>query len=298
MKNKKIFVTFGDGTHNLRKAALRLSNQAKNLKIFDEIIIGNLNFLKRNCFKEYQHNKKFIIENSRGMGYWIWKPILINWVLNNCHKNSIIFYADAGCEFLAEGSESLRYYIKQVSKKNSLFFKLPYNEAQWSKMDLIKHRMIKLKNPENLNQIQATYFFLKNNKKIKELISKWYFIAFENNYSYLDDSKSKMKNSIYFKEHRHDQSILSCLVHKKKLNIDGYAYYFHPRLVSFSNSPMRKLFIHSFRNKTPISVLKKYKSVDYTCKVYLHIYFFIKKIYFKFNVFAVKYKLLRIILNK
>ena len=252
----KIFVTFGDGPDGIKDAVNRVSEQANKLKFFDKIISGNLEYLKNNCFKEYDFNNKFISQNAKGLGYWIWKPILLKHVLETSQENSIVLYADSGCEFSSVNLQSIQYFFELAQKKNTVFFKLPYHEAEWTKADLFDHKMININNPENLNQISATYFFIKNTLQNRNFINKWYFIACENNYHYLNDTPSFTKNHSDFVEHRHDQSILSCLVHSNKLYNCSSGYTFGPSLVYYVNSPFRKFFIHAFHNKTGKSLLE------------------------------------------
>jgi len=294
----KIFVTFGDGSKKIKASARRISAQAEKF-FFNKIIVANLEYLKINCEKEYKNNIKFISKNKKGLGFWIWKPILIQHVLKTSPENSIIFYADCGCEFSSSGHSSLEYYFKEASKKNSIFFKLPYHEAEWTKADLLSHKRVNLRNADNFNQIQSTFFFLKNIKKNRDLVKEWYEISCESNYHYLDDTPSIINNHSDFKAHRHDQSILSCLVHVRKISKkDLIAYYFNPYYVSFTNSPFRRYFIHSFRNLSGKSFLENNNLKKHPFKIYLEIIYLLIKMKFIARSFISKKKLLRQLIFK
>lgn len=79
-------------------------------------------------------------------------------------------------------------------------------------------------------------------------------MACENNYHYLDDSKSLEKNHPKFIEHRHDQSILSLLCHIYKYPIIDNDFNFH-KILFYKNSFILKYPIHAIRNVEKQSVL-------------------------------------------
>ena len=292
-KNKKIFLTFGDGSKSLKGAAKRLANQVKKINIFNTIIAADLNFIKKNCYKKYLNNKNILNKKTRGFGYWIWKSILLDWAINTYPKNSIIMYADCGCEVYKDGYRNFLYYLTQCYKYGAVFFKLPFHEAEWTKMDLFKNKKINIKNIDNHNQVQATFFLIKNIKENKKLISDWYDISYEDNYHFLDDTPSIKKNHKDFIEHRHDQSILSCLVFKNKFNTNAYGYNFNLSQLSYINSPFKRFFIHCLRNKKGKSLLRSSKFSKSSSRIYLELYFFFEKLYFIFKTNVVKSRFLR-----
>lgn len=207
-------------------------------------------------------------------------------------------YADSGCEVYKNGYKNFCYYLAQCYKYGAVFFKLPYHEAEYSKMDLLKHKKININNVDGHNQVQATFFLIKNIKKNRKLISEWYDISYEKNYHFLNDAPSIKKNHKDFIEHRYDQSILSCLVFKKKLNTNAYGYYFNPSLLNYFNSPFKRFFIHSLRNKKKKSLLSYNKFTRSKPIIYLELYFFLKKIFFIFKTYVVRNGYLRKVLFK
>ncbi len=251
---KKILIIFGDGTQEMMDASLRLERQAQSLNFFDDIINANLEYLKNFCKDDFYRNKDFISIDNRGLGFWIWKPIIIKNILYCCNEGDVIFYADSGCEIFEEGRSSLINIIELAVEKGAVFFKLPYTESQWTKNDLIIHPLINVRYPRAINQIQATYFALANNSKSRKLVEDWLLLSEINNYHYIDDSFSKTINYPEFREHRHDQSILSCLVHTHDIYCQEVAYHFE-RNRYFFKSPYLKHFIHPLRNKSSTSII-------------------------------------------
>lgn len=252
---KKIFVTFGDGSNDLKLAAKRLSHEAISSGFFDKVIVGDLEYLKENCPLDYLANIDFIKNNNRGLGYWIWKPILLKSVLKKINDGDLIFYSDAGCELSIKARSNFKFLCKLAIKNEGLFFRLPYLENAWTKADIFNDDIFKGKLNGEDNQVQATFFLLKKTIKGVKLINDWYSLAVKNNYHYIDDSPSELSNHLSFIENRHDQSILSCLVKLNSYYIFPDCYWF-PREFYFKKSPLFKFFIHPLRNKTGESVLK------------------------------------------
>ena len=76
LKNKKVFLTFGGPTVNYHNAVKRISKEAQDLKFFDEIIsLTDLDLKKDTVF--WKQHGKFLENNKRGYGYWLWKSYLI-----------------------------------------------------------------------------------------------------------------------------------------------------------------------------------------------------------------------------
>ena len=98
----KRFITFGDSdiTNSYKKsmfkgAAERLCRQAESLNLFDNIENNNLDTLESDFYKRH---KNFML-NNKGLGFWIWKPYIINRMFNKSNDGDKILYLDAGCEF-------------------------------------------------------------------------------------------------------------------------------------------------------------------------------------------------------
>ena len=234
-------------------ASSRLIKQANNTKIFDDIY-----FIQPSGFPDYF--KSFINSHSslfsnytRGFGYWIWKPFLIDWHFKNKLKHDdILLYIDSGCEISIFGTEILLDYFTSANTYGGLFFTSNHIEKYWTKMDLIHY--IKSFNDINSKQIAATFFFLQNNPNNRKLVETWYNIACIENHRFIDDSESAINNAVGFNEHRHDQSILSLLVKKNKLKTIGFDFYYNRRLY-YPNSFILKYPIHALRNISDVSLL-------------------------------------------
>jgi hypothetical protein len=211
---KFVLLTFGGGNKKYHDAVLRISNQAKEFNLFDEILAYDETHLE-NVYPEFwEKHKNFILSKRRGFGYWIWKSYLCLKTLESLDENDLLFYIDCGCELNILGKKRFLEYIDLVIKYKRMSFHLEpvHNDKIWNKMDLIEYLNMNnksiLEEPQNLGGIQ---FYLKNDENIN-LLKQYYQLS--SNYHFIDDSPSLLKNFPCFKEHRHDQSIISLLYKK------------------------------------------------------------------------------------
>jgi hypothetical protein len=190
-------------------AAYNLKRLAQEFDLFDTIKIVTNDTLAEDAEFNDRH-QKFIAENSRGYGYWIWKPYIIYKYLEKLKDDDILLYCDA-CVFLnIHGKERLLDYIHYIKRHpdGNLFFEYGNTISHWCKMDLIA--ALDAKNIMNEKEIVPTVFFTTANAKNRAFFKLWYDIMCD--YHLIDDSPSVLPNVPEFVEHRHDQSVFSLLV--------------------------------------------------------------------------------------
>lgn len=208
---KKYFLTFGGGSTNYYDAVKRICQQATECRCFDSINGYTDANLKSNKDFWTVHGN-FITSNKRGYGYWLWKPYIILEMLQKIHDGDILLYADAGCEI----DKSEIQYLEQaftLVKSELILGTQTCKEKMWTKMDLILHMdMLNDTYLESAQRAGTVLLMLKCDKTF-DFVKKWYELCC--NYHFIDDSPSVNKNLPCFKEHRHDQSVLSLLMKKK-----------------------------------------------------------------------------------
>lgn len=210
---KLFFLTFGGPTINYHEAVERLCNQAKKMEIFDEII-GMTEKDLQNDQEFWSKHCDFINSNSRGYGYWLWKPYIIKKILEKMNDDDILLYLDSGCELNYMARDKFLEYIELVKIKKILGTNGSSTDYNYTKMDLISFFGME-NNIELLKKrhMQATALLMIKNNDIEKLINEYYEIC-SNNYNLINDSQSIQKNFDEFIEHRHDQSVFSLLVKK------------------------------------------------------------------------------------
>jgi hypothetical protein len=208
------FLVYNDNTHTtyLRKLIRSVEKYGPEFRI----IIFN----KRDMDKEFVEKNKDILNCNRGGGYWLWKPYIINEVLKKINHGDIVFYLDSKYYFIDSLS---KLYSDYMTNNDILVWKHKPNSCSLHmkylcKMDVIvKYNMVDKVFRENVDECWAGAIIVKKTDNTLMYIQEWLDMCC--NYEDITDSKSKIKNSHFFKEHRHDQSLLSIVIYKYNIEL-------------------------------------------------------------------------------
>jgi len=213
---KIVFLTFGGGK-TWPDAARRLAKQAQATGIFDEVFAETSDtFFEDN--PDFSRHRAFIESNARGWGYWIWKPFLVLKYMNRLRDGDILFYLDAGCEILPENRAKFEPLLQHIANNGNAFFDYSryavFNLAFWCKqslLDALQQEFGVAVDWLRAPKIWAGGFGLTKSDRNIAFLNHWLRFATQDNYHLVDDTPSKVPQIYPFFEHRHDQSILSCL---------------------------------------------------------------------------------------
>ena len=157
---------------------------------------------------------------SRGGGYWLWKPYIINNVLSTINENDIVFYLDSKYYFTQEFDD---LFMEHMKNNDLLIWKNKPNEPiwymkNWCKMDVImKYDLYDKVFNENIEDCWGGALIIKKTNNTMKYMKEWLDMSciYEN----ITDSPSEITNDSQFREHRHDQSLLSVIVHKYNIKM-------------------------------------------------------------------------------
>ena len=182
------------------------SQTAKDIGGFDESINYNLDSLSKEFLEKHQQHFLY----TRGAGYWVWKPYIILNHVKNMNTDDILMYTDSGCHFINKITP-LFNILEQTTNK-VLVFNLSQVEKDWTKRDCFKKLNCDTIEYTDSKQIMSTFFVCKKNDFSINILEQWYkqisdlhMVADE----YVSPSIEQNYNS--FREHRHDQSLLSLI---------------------------------------------------------------------------------------
>lgn len=215
-------------------------------------------------------NKKHF-EDNIGAGYWVWKPYIILKTLEQIQENDVVIYLDSGIEIIKD----ITPLIDLVEKEDLLLFSTFARKNQYcTKPETFIGMDCKTDNYKECFQLEGGMLVIKNNKKNRVFIQQW--LSYCENYSLVNgisDSLNASDGTII--NHRHDQSILTNLSIKYKINP-------HRSVNQFANNLKSEKFRHKneFLNHgthLPIHLNNQYapiqnipKNSDYDTLCYLH----------------------------
>ena len=242
---KKYALTFGGGEQKYHDAAIRVSDELLQTKLFDKIITYTDQDLQ-NDDEFWKKHKNFIENNRKGYGFWLWKPYIIMKIMQTMNDNDILVYLDAGCVAINEPltTDCFESLINKCKQCQMVYTSTYYLEKLWSKMDLFNRLNMVNYAAMNTIQHQATFLIIKKTKLMMDFITDWYTIS--QNYHNIDEM-SILQNYILFEEHRHDQSVFSLLIKSDKYkdavnNEDNVIHNTFPFILCRHRSGDKKIF--------------------------------------------------------
>lgn len=207
---------------------------------------------------EYYEKHKNILSQNRGAGYWLWKPYFILQTLKMMPEDDILFYGDSSGVF-RDGI----YNLLDLAKENDIvLFPGFHNNRGMIKRSVINAMVNGDESYLDKIQLDAGMLLLRNTAKTRAFIEEW--LKYSEDPELLTDIPSKDEYPD-FKDHRHDQAILSILYHKNSDDI--YLYDLYPaKLESFIATRRRNqcsMLPITFNTQTKFSWLDgvKYRSI-------------------------------------
>jgi hypothetical protein len=240
------FLTFGDGSPQLRGAATRLRREALQTGIFDSADVYGLRRLRDEYLSFWKGHGHFILSAKRGLGYFLWKPFLVSAKLDEIAEDDFLVYADAGCEFMPDNRQELVDWLPAEPECDLSVVPLEpfHTNARWTN----SRCLTRLEGAgEFLQQpiLAATFMFLKNTSRSRHFAGKWLEWSVYDDYCCLVDRPGDAERP-EFEEHRHDQSIFSLLGYD--LERKGAL---HIKRIGIERTQDGTAAIRGMRNKTP-----------------------------------------------
>ena len=209
MSQKIYFITYGDSPkYNISKK--HIIGLAQQSGFFEGCKSFSFNDLDYDFKKKY----KEILSQTRGGGFYIWKPKIISSFLENIKNNDIVVYTDAGSSFNYLAKKRFFEYIEMLNSSDygNLRFenKKTYLEKYWTNKEIFNYFNLHPESTQgNSVQLMGGHLIFKKNSHTKNFLNEFFNVVDQDNKLITD---FYLQNQIeHFKENRHDQSILSIL---------------------------------------------------------------------------------------
>jgi len=161
--------------------------------------------------------------NERGSGYWSWKPFIIQKKLNEVPDGDIVFYCDVGRRYpFTLLDQPITPYLQWMDARGQEC--LPGVENTWDgpvgvwiKREALVFTGMDRTEVYDSTIIQAGFSFWRAGVKSREFIRKWMDLCSRRELISDDPSSSGLIELAQFREHRHDQALLTLLCLKEGL---------------------------------------------------------------------------------
>lgn len=210
----KILINYADNGFFL--AQKRNAGSAIAAGKFDEVWARN----RASLDDSFVQKNKSILDQSRGAGYWLWKPYIISKALTQLNDNDYLFYCDSGTLFINPIDEVIDLYKNQLDDKGIVVFKTtmwvetgpPWSDSpeyMWTKKDVFPALNADLVSVTHSAQANGATILMKKKDFSVQFVNDW--LNYCEDVHLLTDTPSVLPNFQEYKEHRHDQSLLSVL---------------------------------------------------------------------------------------
>jgi len=174
--------------------------------------------------QDFTTKNNHILSQSRGAGYWLWKPYFILENLKKMNEGDILCYSDAAITFLGDMGE---YFDECINDEKGivLFFNASQLNYQWTKRDCFVLMEMDGMSPPG-DPTPCGPYARQANAAIQICRKTDFSISFYEEYLKLCEDERILTdipntqgkpNYEGFRDHRHDQSILSLLRFKYKV---------------------------------------------------------------------------------
>jgi len=239
---KKVLITFGDQQYY--KSMELLATSALAVGKVDKVFKHTKEELQKT---EFWTKNSYILKYPRGVGYWIWKPYIILKAFEFLNEDDVVMYSDAGVEVIND----LTPVFDIANEKDKVLFQIAggHKNKTWTKKDcFVLTNCDEYKYWEAI-MITASYHLWKKNISNIEFLKEWQRYLRDPRIV-TDELNMYGSNLSGFKDHRHDQSVLSLM--SIKYNAERYrdpCQYGNEEINLFKNSPYNQLVNHHRQKK-------------------------------------------------
>lgn len=161
-------------------------------------------FASRNCH---------VLDQPRGAGYWLWKPYFIDRLLREDLKDGdILFYSDSGAHFV-HSVDPLIEICRQRRDLPILLFTLgdDHRNGVWTKRDCFHYMGLDRPDVVEASQIMGSFILCERGPETMDFVAQWLRLSQDARLITDAPNECGLPNYPEFRDHRHDQSILSLL---------------------------------------------------------------------------------------
>ena len=165
----------------------------------------------------YKENKE-ILDSEMGDGYWLWKPYVILDAMNKLDEGDVILYSDCGDMFHPD----IKRYVDEVFDEDDQCMLLVggFLNGEWTKRDCFVYMDCDEKDYWEVKQLETGVCIWRVTEESKKTVAEWLKHCCDPRILIGESNESGKPEIMGFKEHRHDQSVLTNLAVRDGLTVD------------------------------------------------------------------------------
>jgi hypothetical protein len=239
----KLLVNFA--TSNFCDAQQFNSKTALKIGGFDRVFNANPDLID----EHFKAKHRSILGQTKGAGYWLWKPYFILQALSQLQDGDLLMYADAASHFVQSANVLLG--LPATYKQDVIPFALDLPEGAWTKRDAFIYMNADEMGFQETHQFLASFIVIRKSDFSMRFMKE--YLEYCCNPKILTDVDNVygLPNYPGFTAHRHDQSVFSLLC--KKYQLQGFrdpSQWGNSQINQFTNSSYPQILEHT-RQKSP-----------------------------------------------
>jgi tetratricopeptide (TPR) repeat protein len=204
-----------------RSTQEQLSRSALVAGEIDHAVLWTSEELKRTKF--YRDHRS-LLDRPRGSGYWVWKPFIILNELLAREDGACVLYHDSGRGAGYGFTRSIAGFVKHWATRPlgilpGTFLQKYGPTRLWTKRDCFHYMDCDSERYWNAPQVTASFSVWWNSAAARDFVRRWLAFAIDPRVVSDYPNVSGLANHPGFFDHRHDQSILSNLVERHRLDL-------------------------------------------------------------------------------
>lgn len=247
---KKVLIYFGSRGYEASRQRLYL-----NAKDHFHLVIA---YGEEDIDPAFYSAHEKIFSHLRGWGYWLWKPYFILKTLQELNEGDCCFYVDSTAVF--HHSPEILFDLCIKNEGILLFDNSTHQNYTWTKADCFNLMALSEEKYVYGRQADAAMQVYQKNERSIQFVTE--LLSYATNYHIISDAPNITgENHADFRDHRHDQSILSLLAIKHNIPLNpsprrngNYAVNNYNKLLELKRDvvvPKQDLRqIHGFLSKT------------------------------------------------
>lgn len=234
-------------TANYSQAAKLLVKTARKFGLMDTRIYTP----QHPAVRELARNHPTIMSAKRGAGYWLWKPFIVLDAMNSVPDGTPILYSDIAMTFIADPAPLVSLADRHPI---CLFTTEGQPQSTWTKRDCFVELGADTSEFWSLNQLWAGFQLYRTGPEAREFLHS--LAEAMTNEAALSDAPNKcgLPNLPDFRDHRHDQSILTILAHRHGAAVFADPSQYGPWPMDDALFP-QTVHLHRRRNHHPLKAI-------------------------------------------